>query len=296
MADLKKFFPSILLVFVALSCGRLTKENFHLLSEDERRSLSAEYTQLAKRLETGSPKNMMILEKAIRINPQNDLAWRELSLPYLHAGMYSKWSENIEKAIALNPEAWQAWRGYDRLFYFRDYAGALFDFDASDTLTRNQIDYPQNTSVDYLRGLCYYGLRDYQKAEEYFSRFIEDEKIKVGDPYIDESAFLYLGLIAIEQNRLADAEMQFLRGLKYEDSFADFNFHLAKLYCILDDPEEAEKQYKMAKKKFDNGNHLRGYRYEEIAQLYISDFEELEEQINYSLANRAVENSMGTTG
>ena len=126
----------------------LSNETYHHLSNDEKRKMSADYTQLSKYCERGSPKNMRLLEKAIRINPDNDLAYRELSLPYLYAGMISEWSSHMAKAVALNAEAWQGWRGYQKLYFLRDYSGALFDFDATDTLTFNKVDYPQNISVD----------------------------------------------------------------------------------------------------------------------------------------------------
>lgn len=284
MVNLKKYFLSLLFIIILTSCYKFSDETFRHLSVNERRSLSAEYTQLAKRLESGSPRSMMILEKAIRINPKNDLAWRELSLPYLNAGLYKEWHTHIDKAIELNPEAWQAWRGYDRLFYFRDYSGALFDLDATDTLTRNQVDYPQNISVDYLRGLCYFGLKDYNKSIEYFNKFIIDETEKLGEAYVEEAAFLYLGLISMENGKWEEARAHFQRGLKFEDSFADFNFHLARIFCLEDNPLEAAGQLEIARNKFEDGNYLRAYRYEAICQLYKSDFDALDEQINYSLA------------
>jgi len=268
-----------LLLLVFVSCDRLSNEDFRELSADERRHLSAEYTQLAKRLESGSPLNMELLEKAIRINPQNDLAWRELSLPYLHAGMYNEWNDYIVKAIELNPEAWQAWRGYDRLFYFRDYAGALFDLDASETLTKNQVDYPQNLSVDYLRGLCYFGLKDYPLAIEYFEKHTKEEALNVGEPYIDEAVFVYLGLIEIRLGRFDNALEYFDRGLKYEDSFADFHYHKARVYCYMDQIDLAWDEIETAIKKFDDGNYMHGWRFETLAQIYRSDLESLKAQI-----------------
>ena len=282
MGFLKKYYPSICLLILSIalsSCLKLSNERYDHLSIDERRALSAEYTQLAKRLETGSPKNMEILDKAVRINPRNDLAWRELSLPYLYAGLFEEWNNHITKAIELNPEAWQAWRGYDRLYYFRDYAGALFDLDASDTLTRDQVDYPQNRSVDYLRGLCYFGLNDYSKSIEYFNKYIEDEALKLGDAYIDESVFLYLGLIYEKQGDYLEAIRMFDRGLKYEDSYADFNYHKARLHCYMDNLAIAKKEFNKAREKYEDGNRMRAYRYEAIGELYLSDYDKLYEQL-----------------
>lgn len=170
--------------------------------------------------------------------------------------------------------AWQAWRGYDRLFYFRDYAGALFDLDATDTLTWDQVDYPQNISVDYLRGLCYMGLKDYDRAIEYFKKFAEDEATKVGEEFIDEAVFLYLGKIYFERLEMSKAEHYLRRGLKFEDSFADFNYYLAQIYCYKNDLFQAREELNTAIKKFEDGNRLRGYRFEAIGQLYKSDLDE----------------------
>ena len=61
------------------------------MTPDQRRKLSSEYTQLAKKLESGSSKHMRLLEKAVRINNTNDQAHFELSLPYLYNGIYDKW-------------------------------------------------------------------------------------------------------------------------------------------------------------------------------------------------------------
>jgi len=281
MANSLKYCLSLFILTIILSsCIELSNETFHKLSIDERRKLSADYTQLAKRLETGSPKYMRILEKAIRINPDNDLAWRELSLPYLYSGMTSEWHKHIQKAIDLNPEAWQGWRGYDKIFYFRDYSGALFDLDVTDTLTKNKVDYLQNTSVDYLRGLCYFGLENWEKSIEYFNKFVEDERIKVGDKFIDETAFLYLGIIDIENGRFQDAIKQLQRGFKYEDGFAEFHYYLALIYCELGATKQAKAEIEKSKLKFEEENYRRAYRYENIRQLYLDDIEDLEEKIN----------------
>lgn len=291
---MKSYLNICIVAFLFASCIKLSNETYRDLSIDERRALSAEYTQLAKRLESGSPKNMILLEKALRLNPKNDLAWRELAEPYLYAGLFEEWNLHMEKAIELNPVAWQAWRGYERLFYCRDYAGALFDLDATDTLTRGEVDYPQNISVDYLRGLCYFGLKDYGKSEEYFIRFIEDERIKLGEEFVDETAFLYLGLIHMERGLYRKAIEDFERGLKFEEAYADFNFHLSRIYCIMDDLVNAEKQLELARKKYLDDNYLRAYRYEAIGQIYLSDIESLAEQIRYSLAMIPGENSVSS--
>lgn len=280
METLLKYFLSVSLVLLFTACDNLTQERFHKMTKEERQSASLEYTTLASLLERGSPKHMRILEKAIRLDPQNDRAWRELSLPYLYSGMFEEWSFSISKAIEINPEAWQGWRAHDRMYYCRDFAGALFDLDATDTLTKNQVDYAQNTSVDFLRGVCYLGLNNYSKSEEYFYKYIEDEQAKIGEAFVDETAFLYLGILALKQDQYNLAVQHLLRGIKFEDGYADFHYHLARAYCYLGEYAKAQKEIIIAAKKFDEGNYLRGYRYEAVEQIYKAQITELNQSIN----------------
>jgi len=268
---------AILLVFS--SCVELSNETYYHLDWDERRKLSADYTQLAKRMQRGSPKNMRLLEKAVVIDPKNDLAWRELSLPYLYAGMIKEWNENMSNAVDLNAEAWQAWRGYQKLYFFRDYSGALFDFDATDTLTWDKTDYPQNISVDYLRGLCYLGLEQYDESTRYFNKYIADESEKVGEKYVDETAFLYLGIICNYQSKYKEAIKYFNRAVEFEKGVADVDYHKAQALLNIGKHSEAEELLLNAKKKFEDDERMRGWYYETIEELSINDFATLEASI-----------------
>ncbi|NNK89577.1 MAG: hypothetical protein HKO89_03135 [Saprospiraceae bacterium] len=249
------------------------------MSPDERRTLSADYTQLAKRLERGSSQNMRLLEKAIRINPSNDLAHYELSIPYLHNGMYEKWNNHITQAVELNPQAWQGWRGYSKLFFLRDYGGALVDLDATDTLTVDKTDYAQNMSVDYLRALCYLGLNNLEKSREYFMIYTEKEEASVGEKFVNENAFLYLAIIELMDEKPGTALEYLNRAVKFEEGLADMYFHKARALYKLNFVKEARESFEKAKALFDEGRYLRGYRYEAIEQIYESDFQRLKDKL-----------------
>ena len=266
-----------------VSCDNLSNERYYNLTEEEKKAKSMEFTSLAGLVERGSPTNMRLLEKAVRVDPNNDRAWRELSMPYLYAGYLEEWNETISKAIEINPKAWQGWRAYDRMYYFRDYAGALYDLDATDTLTKNQVDYAQNTSVYFLRGVCYLGLKDFPKSIEYFEKYIEDEQVKVGDKFVDETAYLYLGIIELYKENYKQAIKNLLRGILYEEGYADYHYHLARAYCYLGENQKAEEQIKIAIDKFEDGNYMRGYRYEAVEQIYKSEILQLRDDITLNL-------------
>lgn len=262
-----------------LSCNNITKDHFHNMSSEEKEKLSKKYEELAALLEKGSPNHMRLLEKALRINPKNDMAWRQLSLPYLYAGMLKEWHYHMDNAIMLNPQVWQGWRAYDRLYYLRDYSGALYDLDATDTLTLNQVDYLENTSVDFLRGLCYLGLNNFEMAHELFDKFIEHEKEKVGEKFVDESVFLYKGIINLKEQKYNEAIQNLKRGIEYEAGSADFHYYLSQAYCHLGQIESAKEQLLIAVNKVEQNDRLLGYRigyrYEPIGRVYNEDIEDL---------------------
>lgn len=274
-----KFCLSGLVILSIASCDRLSNETYHKLSEHEKRQLASNYLGLSKLLEQGSPKNMRLLEKAARISPQNELVWRELASPYLTRGFYKEWNAYSEKAIALNPEAWQAWRGHSKLFYFRDYGGALFDFDVTDTLTVDKTDYVHVTSVDYLRGLCYYGLKNYDKSKEYFHLYLEEENAKTGTKEIDASAYLYLGIIENYYQNYEQALELLDKGIAVNEEMADLNYQKAFAHFMSGNISDAVAEIEQAKTLFEEENYHKSRFYEVIDQIYERDLLELEAEI-----------------
>lgn len=261
------------------SCDRLSNETYHKLSEHEKRQLASNYLGLANRLESGTPKNMRLLEKASRIFPRNELVWRELAYPYLTRGFYKEWNAYYEKAIELNPKAWQAWRGHSKLYYFRDYGGALFDFDATDTLTVDKTDYVRVTSVDYLRGLCYYGLKNYNKSKEYFDLYLEEENAKTGTKEIDASAHLYLGSMENYYQNYDSAIKILTEGIELNGELADLYYQKAYAHFMSGKIEEASDNIQLAKDLFSEDKNHRNRYYEVIDQLYERNLVELEKEI-----------------
>ena len=199
MENWMKYCLSLALILSALffikTSDRLSNETYRELDINDRRKLSADYLALAKSLEMGSPKAMRLLDKAARINPENELVWKELSWPYLYSGDYKKWSEYIDKAISLNPQEWQGNRGYIKLSFFKDYGGALYDIEAHDTI-KTEISFRGRVyATSYLKGLCYLGLENYELASSSFLSYLESIENKQGSFEVNPMANIYLGII-----------------------------------------------------------------------------------------------------
>ena len=155
MERLQKYCLSFLCVLILFSC----KEKRSELTPQERHNLAEKIFKEGSYSYQGSPETMSRMERAIKTDSTYCDAVRELSIAYLKRGIPHKWKLEMDKAVACNPAIWQPYRGYNYLWFYRDYKNAIADFNASDTLTPNFTEAPQGHSVDYWRGIAYLGLR-----------------------------------------------------------------------------------------------------------------------------------------
>ena len=274
-----RYCLSFCVVMGLAGCDHLSNETYSHMEESERRRLASEYISLAKRLESGSPAAMLSLEKATRLDPRNEIAWKDLASPYLRTGQYDQWHAYMEKAIALNPGSSQAERGRDRLHFLRDYAGALYDFDMTDSLTQDRPDYIRNTSVDYLRGLCYYGLDNDAKAEQYFDLYIQVEEEKTGTKQLDNMVYGYKAAMANAAHQYAQAEQYSKAGMSLRPERADLEYQLAYSLFMQGRISEAAAAVERCEALFRDGDYHRSHYYEVIDQLHLGRIEKLKEEV-----------------
>ena len=297
MANWLKYYLSICTLLCMISCDRLSNETYHHLSPHEKRKLSADYVTYSNMFSEGSPEYMRTLEKAARINPKNEQAWIGLASAYLLAGEYKEWNKYSSIAVSLNPKATQAQRGHSKLFYLRDYGGALYDFDATDTLTLNKTDYVnlfrKQISVDYLRGLCYFGLKNNDMATTYFMRYINEENAKTGSKEIDPTAYLYLGKIENEKQNYKGAIDLLNKGIDPYTKMADIHYEKAYAHFMLGNIKQAADQNEIAETYFEEKQYHKSLLYEVLDQLYISDIEKLGAEIECFSGEAEVINSEG---
>ncbi|WP_164914131.1 tetratricopeptide repeat protein [Aquimarina sediminis] len=245
------------------------------MNEEEKKAESKKIMNGAAHLNQGSPDTMMVIEKAIELNPENAEAWRELSVAYLKRGMPLDWKPLFDKAVMLDPKEWQGHRGYLYLYFYRNYKKAIKDFDATDILTPNFDDAPQGQSVNYMRGIAYLGLKEYTKSKNYFNTYIDNQIKTSGEDYADITAFLYRGIIAYLQKDYKSAKKDFQKVLKYsENHYSDAHYYLSKCYYEEKEIPKALEHIKSAIEDFNSGYyHTRNY-VEVLYQVYIQDLEE----------------------
>ncbi|MEM1407268.1 MAG: hypothetical protein AAGG59_10870 [Bacteroidota bacterium] len=246
---------------------------------------SAEYAQkllqgMLKTYYQGTPPAEVVLYEALKFDTTNAALWREFGVPYLKRGYYHKSYYYYGKAVQHDPATWQGWRGYNYLYFYRDFVRAIADFNATDTLTENFTDYPQGQSVDYMRGIAYYGLDDYYNTHNYLDKYIAEVMKQQDEAWVDPKAFLYKGLAYLAVNENKEALEYFDKVIKYDGSLADGYYHKARALLALGRPGEVYTLINKALTQFEAGSfHKRPY-IEVIGQIYLEDIEQLKNVID----------------
>jgi len=174
------FNAYLLLLFiisiVSVSCQQPTALYKRAFTKVEKEKLVDQMTNnLIRKFGQGSVAEIMVLREALQMQPRNADLWREIGVPYGKRGMAMEFYENYGKAAKYDPLNWQGWRGYMYLYFYRDYERAIADFDSLDKLTPNFVDYPQSTSIHFMRAICYLQLGEYDKALSFWDAHIEEE-------------------------------------------------------------------------------------------------------------------------
>ncbi|WP_291865240.1 tetratricopeptide repeat protein [Maribacter sp.] len=178
----------------------------------------------------------------------------------------------LNKAVELNPLAHLGYRGWIRLRKIRDYDNALDDFDRLDDLTPDVVDAPWGEDIDFLRGECYFGKKDFRKAIEMFNRNIKNQK----EDWADINSFVYLGLCEYELGNYEKSISEFQRALAQSESVCEAHFGLAKAYRKLGNTTLEKIHIKKAET---NIFYKRDDPYNEyLNEIYLSEILEFKQQ------------------
>ena len=258
MAKSQKLFLSIIVLFFVFSCNKNKSDSLEILEYGKHHQ--------------GSSRSLNALKKVTELDSTNAEAYRELSIPYLKRGMPHLWKKHMDKSIELNSEEWIGYRGYNYLWFYRDYKKAIADFNALDTITPNFIDAPQGHSIDYWRGIAYLGLRDYENSTYYFDKYIAKETKDTGEDWVEMTTFLYNGIAHYENKNDSLALQNINKLLHYSDNnYADGNYYKALILERQGRKEDAIKLIDLAITNFNEGYYNYRPYVETLRQIYMED-------------------------
>ncbi len=226
----------------------------------------------------GTPTCMNAFAYIAELDSTNAEAYRELSIPYLKRGIPHKWEKWIKKAVEYDSIRWQPYRGYNYLWFYRDYKRAIADFNASDTLTP-YLDYPQGHSVDFWRGIAYLGLKDYENSIAFWDKHINKETNDTGEDWVELEAFLYRGIAYYESGNNEMALADFNRAIQYFTQTADSKYYKALILQEQGLNLEALALVNDAIEDFQQGYSNNRPYVETLRQIYMEDLTDFKDSI-----------------
>jgi len=205
---------------------------------------------------------------------QNEILYKKVKRGFAHEA-YSYYT----KAVEADPEEWQGYMAYCWLYFYRDYETALEAIDTYDALTPNFVDYPQATSVDYMRGICYLKLGEVKKSIHFMEKHLSSEIKSVGPEYVDAMPYLLLGIAYYENGQLEKSDEIFRQGLKHNANTADLHYYHTHTLAELGREEEAKVALGKAEKWLLKGGYNQRPYVEEFYSTYIEDIEKWKAKI-----------------
>jgi len=223
----------------------------------------------------GSVGERMIIHEGNRYNPNNAWGQREIGVPYLKRGFAAEAHEYYTKAVEFDEEEWLGYKAYCWLYFYRDYETALAEIDRFDALTPNLVDYPQSTSVNYMRGICYLQLGRMEEAINMLTLHLNKEIEDVGHQYIEALPYLSLAMSYHKAGQFQKADSLYSLGIKHNNTTSDLYYYKAQNLLSLNREEEAKVNLEMAQDWYaKGGKNLRPY-VEEFFAIYQEDLDEL---------------------
>lgn len=219
----------------------------------------------------GTVGERLIIMEGNMLNPNNAWGQRELGVPYLKRGFAYEANKYYTAAINADPEEWLGYKSYCWLYFYRDYETVIKELDIYDNFTPDFVDYPQSTSVDYMRGLSYLKLEELDHAISFLTKHLSNEIKNVGHEYIEAMPYQLLGIAYYKKEEYLRADSMFQLGLRYNANTADLYYYRAKNLLKLNRNEEAVENLNKAEDWLLKGSTNQRLYVEEFYSIYKED-------------------------
>ncbi len=211
MEGLAKYFLSIFFITILFySCDKMPLEYRlqYAYTRSEQDSLEIRINREINRLYDGSLLKDSKLDTLIAINPDKEEYYRKKAIPLTRYGDYHGAFPLIEKSVQLDPYNGLYFTGWQILYMYRDYERAIEYFSYYDDISTG-VDYIWGENINFLLGLSYKQLGQYDKAVEEFDKYILYSGLK-----INEYAYVYRGIANLRNECLESAIIDFDKALE----------------------------------------------------------------------------------
>ncbi|MEQ9164884.1 MAG: tetratricopeptide repeat protein [Fulvivirga sp.] len=263
-------FLQLLALTILLSKNAVAIPNCYIYKEDEKCYEACKEAEKAIQHAQGSKASQEHFLKSIELCPEFAYSFFEQSVPFAKRGQMNLWIGLINKAVDLDPEQYLGQRGWYHWFFMHNYDKAISDIDKLDDL----LDYDIGETGDgfyhlnIMKGLCYKGLGDYEKAIELIENCINSE-----DYYQGSYDNLHLGVLYLEVNEPEKALVEFEKQMEYND-ISEAYFYSAKAYQQLGNSKRTIEYLNLSLEKYDQSIAMHNPYRQLMDEIYRLDIEE----------------------
>ena len=272
------------MIFCCVSCKQNRSVIYQkIYSEEEKLELAESLSNAAGTdlYYQGSVGERMVIWEGLKHNLEGAWGWREIGVPYLKRGYAHEAEKYYSKAIEYDAEEWLGYKAYCWLYFYRDYEMAIKELDRYDAFTPDFVDYPQATSVDYMRGVAYLRLGKLDRALAYLVKHMDEEKENTGAEYIEPKDYLMLGVVYYEKGDYNKALDVIDEGLQHNDTTADLHYYRALISSKIKDVNATKVYLDKAEYYIANGGkNIRPY-IEEFYAVYQQDVDKLRSEVGF---------------
>lgn len=200
---LQRFFLSRLhfglFFYLLISCSPSQKKGIdlsHLEEEDKQKLITRVQKEVNRKSPfQGSLIHQLRCDTLLALNHNVSGALQEKSTPYTKTGDYHLAFPLLERAAEVDPKDALYYYSWLLLYYYRDYPRAIQRLNEYDDFTPNEPDYAWGENVNYLKGIAYKQMEDYNSAIDEFSKAIRDD-----GKGVEFYAFVYRGIAYLKNN------------------------------------------------------------------------------------------------
>lgn len=209
-------------------------------------------------------------DEAIEICPYFSYAYREKSVAYAKSGDFITWKTLMDKAVKYDAKSNLGYRGWIKYQFFKDYKGAISDFEKLEKLTDN-IGYSQNGAyhLKIAKAFCYSALGDKKKAIDIMEKQINEKDYLVGP-----SDYFQLGVTYFQIGDLENAKIAFEKQSKLSQ-LAENYYYIAKIAKTQHQFKDYERNKKLAIDLYQKGQNLKDAYTHHFNKVYFDSIENL---------------------
>ncbi len=230
----------LLLLCICFAFGRIAsgQKAAQVISHNDSLRVEA-YWDSANYSPLHSQRRQRYLDSALAITPWNAFFWQQKAMPLCKQKKYEIGMPYLDSAVKYNKQEYVDYRAFMKCIFQKNYTSAIVDFNTARQINGN-IGLMDHSYFFYM-GLCYLQLDQFDSAEYFIHKSINDQKKSLGENWVHYMDLFYMGIVQYEKGDYVKAIEDFDKSLKQYKNFSDAKYYKAVCLSRLNMKEDALK-------------------------------------------------------